>query len=39
MRRLLERFALVLAGAVLLSIFLFALLHLNEAIRDWGANN
>jgi hypothetical protein len=32
-RRLLEKFALALAAAALISTFLFALGHLNEAVR------
>lgn len=39
LRRLFEKFALALAAALLLSIFLFVLVHLNEAVRDWGAHN
>ena len=39
LRRLLEKFALALAGAVLLGMFLFVLVHLNEAVRDWGVND
>lgn len=38
-RRLLEKFALALVGAALLATFLFALVHLNEAVRNWGVNN
>ena len=37
-RRLLEKFALALVGAALLATFLFALVHLNEAVRSWGIN-
>jgi Excalibur calcium-binding domain len=33
LRRLLEKFALALAGAALLSTFLFTLVHLNKAVN------
>ena len=39
LRRLLEKFALAIAGGVLLSIFLFTLVHVNEAVNRFRADS